>query len=48
MPLRRIRYVGFTSFALPGGNEIYVTNKYSILSGPEEWLAPIGLSSLRR
>jgi len=43
----RIRYTRARSFVLPGGNDIYVTNKYAILSGPLEWLAPIGLSSLR-
>lgn len=36
------------SFRLAAGHEIYVTNKFLILSGPEEWLAPVGLASLVR
>lgn len=47
MTVPRIRYSSTKGFVLPGGNEIYVTNKYSILSGPIEWLSPLGLSSLR-
>ena len=47
MAAPRVRYAGGTTFVLPGGNEIYVTNKYVIPSGPEAWLGPIGLSSLR-
>jgi hypothetical protein len=46
MALPRMRHLGGTRFAVPGGHEIFVTNKYSILSGPEEWLAPVGLASL--
>jgi hypothetical protein len=47
MALPRIRHVGGRgTFALPDGNEVSVTNKFNILSGPEQWLAPIGLASL--
>ena len=46
MALPRLRYVGYTTFRLPDGHEIFVTNKSVILSGPEEWLAPIGLASV--
>ncbi|MGH2550384.1 MAG: AlbA family DNA-binding domain-containing protein, partial [Thermomicrobiales bacterium] len=35
-------------FDLEGGNRIYVTNKFSILAGPREWLEPVGLTGLRR
>ena len=38
--------MGRTTLRLPGGHEIFVTNKYVILSGPEEWLDPVGLASL--
>src|SRR5690348_12591536 len=47
MATARIRFTATQGFVLPGGNGIFVTNKYSILSGPLEWLAPIGLGSLR-
>jgi hypothetical protein len=46
MALPRIRHIGGTTFRLPGGDEIYVTNKFDILSGPQESLAPIGLASV--
>ncbi|MGH3005641.1 MAG: AlbA family DNA-binding domain-containing protein [Gaiellaceae bacterium] len=48
MALPHIRYVEDETFRLDDGNEVYVTNKYSILSGPEEWLAPVGLASLAK
>jgi hypothetical protein len=43
----RIRHLGGRSFALPGDDQIFVTNKFSILSGPEAWVTPVRLSSLR-
>jgi hypothetical protein len=47
MSFRRIRYdPEERHFLIDGGGEIYVTNKFLILSGPQEWLAPVGLASL--
>jgi hypothetical protein len=40
MPLPRLRYVGGTRFILPGGHEIFVTNKYVILSGQKSGWTP--------
>jgi hypothetical protein len=41
-----MRHLEGTWFKLPGGHEIFVTHKYNILSGPEEWLAPVVLASV--
>lgn len=46
MKMPRMRHIGGAHFELPDGNTIFVTNKFNILSGPEEWLAPVGLASL--
>jgi hypothetical protein len=48
MALPRIRFIGSQTFRLDDGNEVFVTNKYVILSGPREWLDPIGLASLAK
>jgi hypothetical protein len=44
----RIRHLYDETFGLSGDNEIYVSNKYVILSGPEQWLAPVSLASLAK
>jgi hypothetical protein len=43
-----MRHTGGTSFMLPPGNRVFVTNKSNVLSGPELWLAPVGLASLAK
>jgi hypothetical protein len=49
MTLARIRYDSEEHvFTVEGGGDIYVTNKYGILSGPEQWLAPVALASLAK
>jgi len=43
----RIRYLGYNSFRISADREIFVTNKYGILSAPREWIDDVGLSQLR-
>jgi hypothetical protein len=42
-----IRYLGYDSFRIGRNREIFVTNKYGILSAPRDGVEGIGLSQLR-
>jgi len=42
-----IRYLGYDSFRIGTDRQIFVTNKYGILSAPRDWVEDVGLSQLR-